>query len=200
MSGELLSLPLYIDCIGANVHAVKQTRWANYPASAYVTGGFPVEWSEMQILSFIRHIRLAQSPAAFVDDGSDARGLDVERFAATPADWVDFHRTRTDTYDETCYCSISTIPSVIAACDLAGIPLPSRWWIAWWWKQAPGVALPFNVDVPYPTIQQLLAEISFVCGEEIAARIADHIWSCQFVHYAELDVSVVYGTPDFART
>lgn len=45
-----MSLPIMVDCIGANVPAVKASKWANHPAQAYVTGGYPVEWQEVLAL------------------------------------------------------------------------------------------------------------------------------------------------------
>lgn len=191
-----MSETIMVDCIGANVPVVKSSRFRNNPAQAYVTGGGLIEWTDPQILSFARHIRTCQSPVAFVDDISDAREQDVERWAATEADWPEFYNSRTDKSRAQCYASLTTVPKVLAACHEAGIVNPPRWRLAWWWKNAPGIPIPREVDVPAPTREEVLAELHRLTGITLAPQ---SLWACQFAHYTDWDLSVVYGVPDFAR-
>lgn len=187
---------IMVDCIGANVPIVKSSRFRNNPAQTYVTGGGMIEWTEHQILSFPRHIRTCQSPVAFVDDVSDAREMDVERWAGRPEDWPEFYNSRTDKDRAQCYASLVTVPAVLAACRDAGIPRPPRWRLAWWWKNAPGIPLPDDVDVPAPTRPEVLAELNRLTGVTLDPS---SVWACQFANYKHWDLSIVYGVPDFAR-
>ena len=187
-----------IDCIAANVGLVKASRWADYPAQAYVTGGPPIEWSEAQIMSFPRHIRTAQSPVIGVDDVTTARELDVETFAATPEDWPDFWESRSESnkHRATCYCSLIRVPAVIAACRNADVPPPPRFRLAWWWKNEPGVPIPDDQIVPAPTLAEVLAELERLTGLTLPPQV---VWGCQYVNHVHWDLTKVYGLPDYAR-
>lgn len=189
------------DCIAADVPVLKRSRFANNPVQAYVTGGGDVEWSELQILSFARHIRTCQSPVIGIDDISDAREGDVERWAMTPEDWPDFYETRTDKLRATCYASLLTVPAVLEACLLAQIPPPPRWRLAWWWKNevdssGQTIPIPDDEDVPPPSLLELLDELERLTGIRLPAN---SVWACQFANYRHWDLSVIYGVRDFAR-
>lgn len=190
-----MSNTIMVDCIAANVPAVKASRFANNPAQAYVTGGGDIEWTEHQILSFPRHMRTCQSPVIGLDDVSDAREGDVETGAMTPADWPEFYDSRTDKARATCYAGFANVQPVITACHEAGIVTPPRWRIPWWWKNASG-PLPDWMDVPAPTAAEVLAELALLTGVRLAPQ---SLWACQFANYARWDLSVIYGVPDFAR-
>lgn len=194
--GFVVDETIMADCIGADVQTLRASRFGRQPVQTYVTGGWPVEWSDYQIHLFIRHIRTAQSPVAGIDDISNARELDVETGAATPADWPEFYNSRTDQARATCYLSLSTFPDLVTACYEAGIPLPPRIRFAWWWKNEPGVPLPDDEDVPAPEAGEVLAELERLTGLTVPVHV---LWACQFANYARWDLSKVYGRLDYAR-
>lgn len=175
---------IMVDGEAADVAAI-HARYPHHPVAGYVTGGWPVEWTEADFALFARKIRIAQSPVLSVDDDTTARCLDVETGAASPSDWPLFYNSRKAKERATCYCSLSVVPKVVAACEAAQIPLPPRWWLAWYW-QRPGA----------PTRDQVLAELHVLT--EITLDPAT-LWACQYVNYAQWDLSIVYGEQDFAR-
>jgi hypothetical protein len=85
-------------------------------------------WPHAQIARFDQVIRISVTgdPA----EARRARVIDVEQFAATPADAARFirERIRLGHHDATVYCSRSRIPEVQAAC--AGLAF--RFWVADW--------------------------------------------------------------------
>lgn len=176
---------LMVDCIAADIPAVRAAGLGHLPAAGYVTGGWPIEWAESDFDLFTRKIRIAQSFDLAADDASIARVLDVELGAARPAWWPLFWAARTNKADATCYCSLDTVPAVVAACQAASIPPPSRWWLAWYWGK-PGE----------PTAAQVNQELGQLTGYVLEQ---DTIWAVQYAAYAQWDLSVVYGTPDFSR-
>lgn len=194
---ETVDNSIMADCIAADVPILLASRFGHQPAQTYVTGGWPVEWSWHQIMLFPRHIRTAQQPTGAVDDISNARELDIERWAATAADWPEFYRTRGQQERATAYLSLETFPDLVAACHEAGIPLPPRIRFAWWWKNPDtGLPLPEGVDVEPPTVEQVIAELTRLTGLTVPARV---VWACQFAHYDNWDLSKVYGPLDYAR-
>lgn len=176
---------IMVDGEAIDVPAIKQ-RYPHHPVAGYVTGGWPVEWSEADFALFARKIRVSQQPSASVDEASDARVLDVETGAATFSDWPLFYDSRTQKERATCYCDLSNVPKVIEACNAAGVPLPPRWWLAWYWGK-PGA----------PTRDEVLAELHSLTGVELDPET---LWACQYVAYGQWDLNIVYGTPDFARS
>jgi hypothetical protein len=176
---------LMVDGIAADVPAIKAKFGPGTPVAGYVTGGWPVEWSEPQFAEFTRKIRIAQSFDLGVDQASMARVLDVETGAATPEDWPEFWESRTNKDHATCYCDLSNVPRVLQACEDAEIPEPSRFWLAWYWGK-PGV----------PAAAQVLAELILLTGVDLEPK---DLWAVQYANYAQWDLSAVYGTPDFSR-
>lgn len=179
---------LMIDCISTNVPAVLQQFGREYPVAGYVTGGYPIQWNDAQFAAFEQKIRIAQSSSLFMDDNtpSKPRVLDVERYAATPNYWPDFYESREHEDQATCYCSLSTVPAVISACQSARIPLPPRWWLAWYWGQ----------NYPF-TIAQVNTELHRLTGIVLDPN---SIWAGQYETLPRYDVSAVFGEPDFATS
>jgi hypothetical protein len=175
---------IMVDGISLDVPVIQQ-RFPGYPVAGYVTGGYPVEWSPLQFALFSRKIRIAQSPVLAADDESQARVLDVETGAATPGDWPEFYASRTDKARATCYCDLSNVPLVIAACEAKETPLPARWWLAWYWQRP-----------SFPAMSEVLAELLTLTGVQLDPHT---LWATQFAAYGQWDLSVVYGTPDFSR-
>lgn len=176
-----------IDCEGANVDAVLSEFGRTHPVAGYVSGGYPVEWTEPQFAEFPRKIRIYQQPWIPGED-TTARVLDVENGAARPADWPLFYSTRQAKYQAMPYCSLTTVPAVVDACRFDSVPYPDRWWLAWYWGE----------DVP-PSRDQVLAELFRLTGIQLTPA---KLWGCQWA--AEpggqpWDLTAVYGTPDFAR-
>lgn len=176
-----------IDCEAIDVPFVHQ-RFPFYPVAGYVSGGWPIEWSNADFSLFNRKIRIAQQPSSLVDDATIARVLDVERYAATPDDWPLFYKSRTNKGNATCYCSISSIVSVFNACADANIPPPPRWWIAWYWNR-PG----------QPTEQIVLDQILADTGILLNTASTGTLWAAQYAPFGQYDMSAVYGATDFSR-
>lgn len=174
-----------IDCMSVNVPAVLRQFGSGQPVAGYVTGSGGIEWTEPQFAEFSRKIRIAQSADLFLDEESIARCLDVERYAATPDDWPDWYNSRTNKAAATCYCSLSSVEAVQAACRSAGIPDPARWWLAWYWG-FPGA----------PSAERVLAELS---KYDAAGIEPGSLWAVQYRTFPQWDVSAVFGTPDFSR-
>jgi hypothetical protein len=179
---------LMVDGTAADVPAIKARFGQGTPVAGYVTGGWPVEWSEPQFAEFTRKIRIAQSFDLGTDDATTARTLDVETGAATPEDWPAFYESRASKERATCYCDLSNVQSVLDACFEAEIPDPPRFWLPWYWGR-PGA----------PTDLQVLEALRELAGDSAAHRVAGHLWAVQYANYAQWDLSAVYGTPDFSR-
>jgi hypothetical protein len=100
----------------------------NWPGAvaAYINEAYA--WPDWQVDRFRRVIRISVNgdPA----QAAHARCIDVERFAATPADAPGFirERIRLGHDDATVYCSRVAVPAVQAACQ----GLPFRLWVAEW--------------------------------------------------------------------
>jgi hypothetical protein len=125
--------------------------------AAYINEAYA--WPDAQIDRFRRVIRISVNgdPA----EARRARVIDVERFAASPADAPPFirERMRLGHNDATIYCSRDTVPAVQQACGR----LPHRLWVADW-TGAPhkihgidawavqfhgGPSLPFDTSIIY---------------------------------------------------
>jgi hypothetical protein len=139
-------------------------------AAAYENGQYA--WSQEQTDRFAGHVRIGVLPGDMAEQAVTCRVLDVERFAATPADAPVFLRARAELghVDGTIYCSRSLIPLVQAECKLAGVVVP-RWWVADW------TGVPHQVAVP-----------AGVC------------WAVQYQHLPDYDVSVVWGPLGWAKS
>ena len=172
-------MTIMVDGISADVPAI-HARWPGNPVAVPVNGIYA--WSPAQEHLFARKMRFSveagQPMAARV-----ARGLDVERFAARPADVPSFlfERERAGHADATIYCNLSTVPDVLAAGEL-DVP---RWWLAWYWGR-PG----------HPSAAQMLAELHRLTGVDLPP---ERLWACQYASFAQWDLSVVYGPEDFSR-
>lgn len=177
---------LMIDCISTNVPHVLQQFGNEYPVAGYKTGGYPIQWNSAQFAAFPRKIRIAQQPSPFVDDATVARVLDVERYAARADHWPDFYESREHKDEATCYCSLSTVPAVIRACKSAHIPLPPRWWLAWYWGQ----------NYPF-TVADVNTELHRLTGIVLDPP---SIWAGQYETLPRYDVSAVFGALDFATS
>jgi hypothetical protein len=166
-----------------DVPAIK-ARYPHNPVAGYVSGGYPIEWSEADFALFTRKMRIYQQP--FVPgDVTDARCIDVETYAATPEDVPAFLSSRADQSDSTVYCSLSTVPLVLEALSSSGVSLRPRWWLAWFWNK-----------VGQPTAQDVLDELYNLTGVTLPAS---SLWACQYAAYGQWDLSVVYGKQDFSR-
>jgi hypothetical protein len=150
--------------------------------AAYADGHYT--WLAAELRRFPAHIQIAVEPGQ-PWQASEARVLDVERFDATPADVLPFinRRHQLGHNDATIYCSLSVVPSVIAA--IGRSTLPWRLWAAWWWRK----------DVP-PSRDQVLLELFRLTGVALAPS---RLWACQWRNGADWDTSVLYGADDFTR-
>ena len=154
--------------------------------AAYYDGRF--KWSRAQLRRFPRHILisvLAGSPL----NARFARGLDMEKFDASAADFPAFCQERFDAGHEDAlgYTSIlgsepgEGVAAIVAAMHES--PLPWQLWVAWWWGR------PFP-----PTAAEVLAEIKALTGVVLpAGRLA----ACQWRNAPALDTSVWYGRDTF---
>ena len=175
---------LMVDGTTFDVPAILQRFGSATPVAGYVTGQ-GVEWLDTQFALFSRKIRIAQSWLPDVDDASIARCLDMETGAATANDWPGFYDSRGDRARATAYNDLSNVPATVRACEAAQVPLPPRWWLAWWWNR-PG----------YPTVAQVLAELKRLTGVELDPQT---VWAIQYADKGPYDLSRVYGLPDFSR-
>jgi len=88
-------------------------------------------WPHHQIMRFNQVIRISVNGDAA--EARKARVIDVEKFAARPADAPAFirERIRLGHHDATIYCSRDTVPAVRRACE----GLTYRLWVADWTGQ-----------------------------------------------------------------
>lgn len=167
-----------------DVPAMLASKYGHCPAAGYVTGGWPIEWTEADFQKFARKMRIDQS-ASPETSGNDARCYDVETGAGKPQYVRRFIESRSPAIESiaTIYCALETVPSVIQAVgSIAEIP---RFWLAWFWNR-PG----------FPTVAQVLAELDMLTG----VALPEHkLWACQAKSYAQYELSAVYGNPDFDR-
>jgi hypothetical protein len=180
-----MTLPIMVNGEAGDIPAILASKYAHHPAAGYVTGGWPIEWSEKDFGLFARKIRIAQSAQFQVDDDTTARALDVEPGAAGAAMWPGFFQSRRRPEIATAYCSLVEVPAVIEVCKLSGIKLPPRWWPAWWWGER-----------GYPSRGTVLVELHRLTGVELDP---ESLWGCQFQNDRDWQLSVVYGKPDFDR-
>jgi hypothetical protein len=125
--------------------------------AAYINDKYA--WPHSQIARFRQVIRISVTGDA--SEARRARVIDVEQFAATPADAAPFirERIRLGHHDATVYCSRDNVPAVRAAC--AGLTF--RLWVADWtgephkiagidaWavQYHGGASLPFDTSIIY---------------------------------------------------
>jgi hypothetical protein len=175
-----------VDGIAPDVPAI-HARWGSQiPVACYVNGIYA--WSKTQEASFTRKIRVSVEPgqplAARV-----ARGLDVERYAARPADVPPFLAERAKiSSDGTVYCSLSTVPAVLEHLPDGNLEAVPRWWLAWYW----GRYLP-------PSELEVRQELHRLTGITLPTG---RLWACQYagpLSGGPWDVSIVYGEKDWSR-
>jgi hypothetical protein len=129
----------------------------NGAVAAYINERYA--WPHHQIMRFNQVIRI--SVTGDPDEAKKARCIDVEQFAATPAEARAFirERIRLGHHDATVYCSRDRVPEVRRACH----GLPFRLWVADWTGQPHrihgidawavqyhgGPSLPFDTSIIY---------------------------------------------------
>ena len=146
-------------------------------ALAYANGRYA--WPSSVVDEYAGHIRIG----VYAGDPKQAvyaRELDVERYDADTPDVLPFVNERVSLghHDATIYASVSKF-QVMPKETLLAIP---RLHVAWWWGR-PG----------YPKREQVWQAIN------VPELPQDNIWACQFDHFANYDVSVIYGERDFVR-
>ena len=181
---------IMVDGINADVPAIL-ARWGRTTPVAYPVDGL-YAWTANQIGDFSHHMGysiLAGNNSSHVAArarckdvearwrvGGDAGPQDVPPWLAARAA---FCQRAGHPDDATVYCSLYTVPAVLA--ELGGnVEAVPRWWLAWYWGRPTA-----------PTAEQVRAALT---DQEGVTLPLDRIWGCQFVSYQSWDVTTVYGT------
>jgi hypothetical protein len=187
-------MTIMIDAIGSKVPRIIAEYGRVHPVQAYLAqpGMYPyIPWTAAQVAEFpMGHIMTA-TMGGRPEDARHARELDRETGDAGDQDvaphLIARHDFRHD--DGQIYCNMSSLEGVLAAIQNAGI-WAEPWWrlrVAWWWGNAGA-----------PTLSQVINEAAaYLAGTDLMPA-ASRFWGCQY-HSGDVDLTKVYGVPDFTR-